>query len=144
MKTSSKFNIFCPLQIPCHTLINTSNILPLNLDYFKTISLMMHDVFNSLPPINISNLFTSSAKIHRYNTRFSAASNFYIKSSRTDHLRNSFSRLGAKIWNNIFESIRLLSKNIFKKKMNKEHLYLLTLEDTYVSVETVMTKLFKT
>ena len=76
----------------------------------------MHDVFNRLAAINISNQVTSSEKIHRYNTRFSAASNFYIKSSRTDHLRNSFLRLGAKIWNSIPESIRSLSENIFKKK----------------------------
>ena len=102
---------FAPYKSHAIPLLNTSNILPLNLHYFKTISLMMH-VFNSLTPINISNLFTSSAKIHRYNTRFSATSNFYIKSSRADNLRNSFSCLGAKIWNNIPESIRSLSKNI--------------------------------
>ena len=35
-------------------------------------------------------------------------------------------------------------KNIFKKKMNKELLHVLTLEDAYVSVATAMTKIFKT
>ena len=77
----------------------------------------MHDVFNSSTPINISNLFSSSAKIHCY------------------YKYGMFS---------IPKSIQSLSKNIFKKKMNKELLHVLSLEDTYVSVETVMTKIFKT
>ena len=31
-------------------------------------------------------------KVHHHNTRFSAAGNFYIKHSRTGHMKSSFSR----------------------------------------------------
>ena len=53
----------------------------------------MHDVFNIVTPPNGSNLFTYSLKLHHHNTRFSAASNFYIKHSRTDHMEIPFSVL---------------------------------------------------
>ena len=37
------------------------NIRLINLLYFKTICLIMHDVFNSVTPPNVSNLFTCSS-----------------------------------------------------------------------------------
>ena len=61
----------------------------------------MHDVSNNVIPPNVSNLFTYSSKVHHHNTRFSASGNFYIKCSRTDHMKNSFSRISAKLWNSI-------------------------------------------
>ena len=100
---------FAPYKSHAIPLRNTSYILPLNLHYFKTISLLIHDDFNSLIHIHISNLLYLLA-LQKF-TRFSAASNFYIKSLRTDHLKNSFFCLGAKIWNSIPKSIRLLPKN---------------------------------
>ena len=57
-----------------------SNVLFLNVPYFKTIWFIMHDVFNNVTPI----------KIHHHNTRFSVASNFYLQYSRTDYMKNSF------------------------------------------------------
>ena len=71
------------------------NIRFINLLYFKTICLIMHDVFNNVTPPNVSNLFTYSSKIHHHNTRFSVAGNFYLQYSRTNHLKNSFSSIGA-------------------------------------------------
>ena len=61
----------------------------------------MHDVSHNVIPPNVSNLFTYSSKVHHHNTRFSASGNFYIKCSRTDHMKNSFSRISAKLWNSI-------------------------------------------
>ena len=81
--------------------IKLSNVLPLNLLYFKTICLIMHDVFNNVTPPNVSNLFSYSSKIHHHNKRFSMAGNFYPQYSRMNHLKNSFSSIGAKIWNSI-------------------------------------------
>ena len=67
--------------------------------YFKTICLVMHDGLSNVTPPNVSNLFTYSSKVHYNDTRFSAAGNFYIKHSRKNHMKNSFSRIGANIWN---------------------------------------------
>ena len=45
----------------------SSSFLPLDLLYFKSIAILMHDISNSLTPTNISNLFASQSNIHSYN-----------------------------------------------------------------------------
>ena len=79
----------------------SSNTIPINMLYFKSVSILMHDVFNKQTLCNVSDRFNCSNELHNYNTRFSLAGNFYIKYSRCNHLLKSFSRLGAKIWNSI-------------------------------------------
>ena len=106
------------------------NVLPLNLLYFKTICLIMHDVFNNVTPPNVSNLFTYSSKIHHHNTRFSVAGNFYLQYSRTNHLKNSASSIGPKIWNSIPNSDRALPKYKFKDILQNRLLDILTQENT--------------
>ena len=96
----------------------------------------MPDVFNNVTPPIVSNLFTYSSKLHHHNTRFSAAGNFYLKHSRTDHMKNSFSRIGAKIWNSIPDSDRALPKYKFKDNLQSRLLDILIQEDTYVGVRT--------
>ena len=86
-----------PLDSTLYLCSKLSNVIPLDFLSFKTICLIMHNVFNNVTPPNFSNLFTYSSKVHHHNTRFSAAGNFYIKHSRTDHMKNSFSRIGAEI-----------------------------------------------
>ena len=91
----------------------------------------MHGGFSNVTPPNVSNLFTYSSKVHYNNTRFSAAGNFYIKHSRTDHMKNSFST-GANIWNSIPDSDRALPKYKFKNTPQSRLLDILIQEDTYV------------
>ena len=55
-----------------------SNTIPVNMLYFKSFSILMHDVFNKLTPCSISNLFNCLNEIHNYNTRFSSAGNYNI------------------------------------------------------------------
>ena len=59
----------------------------------------MHDVRNQKVANNILNLFSDTASIHSYNTRSSSANKFYIKKSRLEIQKRAFSRVGAKIWN---------------------------------------------
>ena len=61
----------------------------------------MHDVSNDLVPSNLKNLCVPTANIHFYNTRASISKNFYIQKSNTEVKRKSFSRIGAKLWNEI-------------------------------------------
>ena len=98
----------------------------------------MNDVSNNVTPPNVSKLFTSSSKVRHHNTRFSAAGNFYIKHSRTDHMKSSFSRIGAKIWNCIPDSNRALPKYKFKNTLQSRLLDILIQEDTYVGVRTLI------
>ena len=78
-----------------------SNVIPLNMLYFKSVSILMHDVYNNMAPSNISDLFTSLKEIHSHDTRSSSHGSFYVKHSRLNQQRNSFSRIGVNIWNSI-------------------------------------------
>ena len=83
----------------------------------------MHDVTvvsNNILPANISNLFLHPTQVHSYNyTRFSETGSLNIKYSRTNQLKHSFSRFGARIWNSIPQSIRLLPKHKFKASLHQ-------------------------
>ena len=42
----------------------SSNLLPLDLLYFKSVAILMHDVFNNLSPPQITNIFNCQSNIH--------------------------------------------------------------------------------
>ena len=109
----------------------SSNTIPINMLYFKSVSILMHDVFNKQTPCNISDLFNCSNELHNYNTRFSLAGNCYIKYSRFNHLLKSFSRQGAKIWNSIPQELRKVPKFVFKANLQNRLLVVLMEEDDY-------------
>ena len=117
----------------------SSNTIPINMLYFKSVSILMHDVFNKQTPCNISNLFTCSNELHNYNTRFSLAGNYYIN-SRCNHLLKSFSRLGAKIWNSIPQELRKVPKFVFKANLQNRLLEVLMEEDDYVGIPFLIKK----
>ena len=52
-------------------------------------------------------------------------------------MKNSFSRIGAKMWNSIPGSDRALPKYKFKNTLQSRLLDILIQEDTYVSVRTL-------
>ena len=112
----SKFEKVLIMQKRAHSVpfVNLSNIFPLHQTYFKTICSFMHDFVNDLAPSNISELFSYSSEKHYHYTRSSAAGNLCFKYSRTKHMKNSFSRLGARLWNSI--PICLLSRPKYKFK----------------------------
>ena len=61
--------------------------------------------------------------------------------SRTDQEKNSFSRIGAKIWNSIPDSDRVLPKYQFKNSIQSRLLDILVQEDTNVGLRTLLTYL---
>ena len=111
--------------------------------YCKSVCTIMHDVSNNSLPANILNLFLYPTQVHSYNTRFSATGSFNIKYSRTNQLKHSFSIFGARIWNNILQSIRILPKHKFQVSLHQLFLRILELEDTYVDTPTLVNKLSK-
>ena len=129
---------FKPFRFHAEPLFKLSNVLPLNLLYFKTICLIMHDLFNNVTPPNISNIFTYSSKIHHHITRFSAAGNCHIKHSRRDHLNNSFSSIGSKIWNSIPVSDCALPKYKFNDILHNRLLDTPIQGNIYVAVYTLV------
>ena len=96
----------------------SSRLLPLDMLYFKSVAMMMHDVSNNLTPPNIYNLFTHQADIHPYETRSSQRGDYFLKRSRIDIQKRSFSRIGVKIWNSSSCEVRQMSKSNFKNNLN--------------------------
>ena len=107
----------------------SSSFLPLDLLYFKSVAILMHDISNSLTPTNISNLFASQSNIHSYNTRSSSRGDYYVKHSRLDKQTKSFSRYGVKIWNSLPCEMRQMSKNNFKINVHDTLLRILSEEN---------------
>ena len=105
------FGDYNSYAVPCFV---SSSFLPLNLLYYKSVAILMHDLSNSLTPAITSNLFASQSNIHSYITRSSSRVDYYVKHSRLDKQTKSFSRYGVKIWNSLPCEMRQMSKNSFK------------------------------
>ena len=102
----------------------------------------MHDIDHDLVPQNLKNLFTKIASIHSHNTRATAADKFHVIYSRTKQQNQSFSRLGARIWNKIPELLKSKPKQLFKKHLQTKLLQFLVYEGVYVDVYNLADKLF--
>ena len=100
----------------------------------------MHDVHNNMVPSGILNLFLKTSSFHYYNTRASASGNFYVNSSNLELYKLSFSRFGAKLWNEIPCNIRQLPKNKFKTTVCKLIFDILNSEDDYIDTPTLIKK----
>ena len=105
--------------------------------YFKSVAVMMHDVSNNLTP-NIFNLFTHQADIHPYETRSSQRGDYFLKRSRIDIQKRSFSRIGVRIWNSISCEVRQMSKSNFKNNVDEILLQRLLKYDDYIDVSIIL------
>ena len=66
--------------------------------------------------------------------------NFYVNSSDLELCKLSFSRFGAKLWDEIPCNIRQLPKNKFKKTLRKLLFDILNSEDDYIDTPTLIKK----
>ena len=118
-----------------------SNILPVNMLYFETVSAIMHDVSTHSTPKNIRELFIHASDVHAYNTRFSGADNLFVQKSRLTMKLQSFPAFGTRLWNCIHPDWRKLTKRAFKRKIHKLLLTVLEIEDYYVDAHSVILNL---
>ena len=127
----------------CHAipLFVSSNILPVDMLYFETVSTVMHDISTNSAPRNICDLFTRSSNVHLYNTRFSAAQNLYVNAVRLNVNLKSFSSFGTRLWNCLHPDWRKLTKRRFKRQIHKLLLSVLGIEDDYVDAYSLISKL---
>jgi hypothetical protein len=93
----------------------SANVLPIaiKLLYYKSVSILMHDVSKTVVPPNISALFTPLSQVHEHNTRSSTRKNFHVEYSGLDVQSKSFSRMRGRIWNSIPTELRGKPKNHF-------------------------------
>ena len=84
-------------------------------------AILMFKILNGLTPPYLSQMFTHSASFHDYGLR-SSRMNLALPKSRTDFYRNSFSFTGAKIWNELPNSLK--EETSLKRFMGKlDHYY---------------------
>ena len=115
-----------------------SNILPINMLYFQTVSTIMHDVSTRSTPQNIRELFIHSSDVHVYNTRFSCADNLFVQKSRLHMKLKSFPAFGTRLWNCLHPDWRKLTKTAFKRKIRKLLLTILEIMDYYVDAHSLI------
>ena len=92
-----------------------ANILPVDMLYYKSMSILMHDINCKTAPSKLLDLFTRADSVHSYNTRSASAGRFYIERSRLKQQSHSFSRIGCKIWNGLPEHLRTKKQNLLQK-----------------------------
>ena len=137
-KRALRLIYFSNYQDSAFPLFIESGIPPLNNMYFLSIANLMHDITNNRTPANLSNLFTLVKHQHDYSTRSSTASKIFIKSSNLSLHLNSFSRLGARLWNSIPLDIRNKNKHSFRKTIKENLFFILELEKDYVDVSDII------
>ena len=121
----------------------SSNFLPIHMIYFQRTANLMYDISNGVSPILIQNLFKKSNYVHNYSTRSASRGEFYVKSSRTEIQKHSFSRSGTTIWNSLPQNLRNESKKNFKYNLQSLLRNILETEDDYINVPEIITLLPK-
>ena len=67
---------------------------------------------------NLKEVLLPTAKVYSYNTRSLASKYFFIKTSGPEIKRKLFSRVGARLWNELPTKLRMQPKIKFKKKLD--------------------------
>lgn len=137
-KRALKFIFFNDKRDSAIPLFVKSKVLPLNLMYCQSIANLMHDVVNKNCPDNLFKMFSSVRDTHSYCTRSSTSDKLHIQASRLNVLLNSFSRLGARLWNAIPHSTRNKRKYHFKKLIKNALLSMTQTEESYIDVHKVI------
>ena len=74
---------------------------------------------------------------------FTSRGEFYVKSSRTEIQKHSFSRSSTTIWNSLPQNLRNESKKYFKYNLQTLLRNILETEDDYINVPEIITLLPK-
>ena len=101
----------------------------------------MFDIHKDSAPSNMTKLFTRTSNNYIYNTRSSTSQFFSVKSSRLKmQKKKAFSRVGVKVWNEMPNEYKNLSKKSFKKETKRALLNILETEDSYMEPDEIMLK----
>ena len=118
-----------------------ADILSVSFMYYKTVASLMHDINSNNSPTNLFNLFEqTSTIIHSYHTRSTTSGNFHVKSSKLEIRKNSMSRFGVKLWDEIPCHIRDLPKKKFTKVLDRFLSDTLKREDDYIETPVIVEK----
>ena len=140
-KRALRLTFFASKRSHAIPLFVASNILPVNMLYFETVSTIMQNVSTQSTPKNICELFIHASDVHAYNTRFSGADNLFVQKSRLNMKLKSFPAFGTRLWNCVHPDWRKFTKRAFKRKIHKLLLTVVEIEDYYVDAHSVILNL---
>ena len=90
-------------------------------DMFKLeVGKFMHSFHHHTLPESFQSYFTPTNASHKYVTRSVANKNYFIKRVNTQSGQSSCTYTGAKIWNDISQNLKLMSKYRFAKEFKKQ------------------------
>ena len=96
----------------------------------------MLDVHNDTVPSSIMKLFTRTSNIHTYTTRSSYHNSLALSTQglkcKKKKKKKAFSRVGVKVWNEMPNECKNLSKKSFNKETKRALLNILETEDSYI------------
>ena len=116
--------------------------LPVTFLYYEAVCNLMFNIHNNNAPTNIIHeIIYQNFEDSYASTRSSTSQHYYVKNSRLNVLKNAFSRVGVKTWNEIPYELKKLSKKSFKKELKKSLLEILKTEDSYIEFTEITRKL---
>ena len=111
--------------------------------YFEKTASLMYDISTNEASSLIQQLFTKAGNVHGYGTRSATRGNYFVKSSRLEIPKNSFSRSGTCVRNSLPLKLRHVNKRRFKKELRVSLLNILEPEKKYIGVCELITRLPK-
>ena len=128
-------------------LLLKSNFLPIQVIYFEKTASLMYEISTNEAPSLIQQLFKKAGNVHGYGTRSGTRSatrgSHYVKSSRLEIQKNSFSRSGTCVWNSLTLKLRHVNQRRFKKELCVSLLNILDSENEYIGISELITRLPK-
>ena len=109
--------------------------------YFEKTASIIYDISTNEAPSLIPEHFTKAGNVHGYSTRSATRGNYYVKFSRLEIQKNSFSCSGTCVWNNLPLTFRHVNKSRFKKELRVSLLNILESENEYIGVSELITRL---
>ena len=142
-KRALRLTYFTDKQQHAIPLLLKSNFLPIQIIYFEKTASLLYDISTNEAPSLIQQLFTKARNVHGYGTRSATTGNYYVKSSRLEIQKNSFTRSGTCVWNSLPLKLRHVNKRRFKKELRVSLLNILESENKYIGVSELITRLPK-
>ena len=142
-KLTLRLMYFTDKQQHAIPLVLKSNFLPIQMIYFEKMASLMYDISTNEAPSLIQQLFTRAGNVHGYGTRSATRGNYYVKCSRLEIQKNSFSRSGTCVWNSLPLKLCHVNKSRFKKELRLSLHNILKSENEYIGISELITRLPK-
>ena len=112
--------IICFAKFDDHSspLFKNLNLLKLENLIYTTNSLFMYDYYRNVLPDAFNDFFVQIKRKHNYDTRLASKNTYYIPTVRTNYGKFSLRFQGPKVWNEINDNLKILSKGAFKRQLS--------------------------